>query len=140
MYNLTFGQNGHFNQKNHVFFMPHVFSKSGHPFGQCEHFNQVEPFKKLWFFVMKENGCVVAPMLPLQTRKDISFAWTRTCLQVFEEFKMGWVNAPILIQLILLRIIYVQCWLIAHVNIKSGVVSKKEDKHKWYNIFKQRPM
>jgi hypothetical protein len=36
MYNLTFGQSGHFNKKNqpkkpHVFFMPHAFSQSGHP-------------------------------------------------------------------------------------------------------------
>jgi hypothetical protein len=34
------------NQKNHVSFMPHVFSQSKHPFGQCEHFSQVEPFEK----------------------------------------------------------------------------------------------
>jgi hypothetical protein len=34
------------NQKNHVFFMIHAFSKSEHPFGQCGHFNQVEPFEK----------------------------------------------------------------------------------------------
>jgi hypothetical protein len=34
------------NQNNHVFFMPHVFSQNIHPFGQCEHFNQVEPFEK----------------------------------------------------------------------------------------------
>jgi hypothetical protein len=33
-------------QKNHVSFMPHVFSQNEHPFGQCEHFNQVEPFEK----------------------------------------------------------------------------------------------
>jgi hypothetical protein len=50
MYNLTFGQNGRFNektnQKNHVYFMPHVFSQSEHLFYQCEHFNQVEPFEK----------------------------------------------------------------------------------------------
>jgi hypothetical protein len=51
MYNLTLSQNGHFNQKinqkNYVYFMPHAFSQSEHPFGQCEHFNQVEPFEKL---------------------------------------------------------------------------------------------
>jgi len=81
MYDLTFCQNGHFSQKNHVFFMPRAFSQSEHLFGQCEHFNQVEPFEKLWFLVMKEN--VVTPMLPLQTHKDISFAQTCTCLQVF---------------------------------------------------------
>jgi hypothetical protein len=50
MYELTFGQNGHFskttNQNNHVFFMPHAFSQSEHPFGQYGHFNQVEPFEK----------------------------------------------------------------------------------------------
>jgi len=34
------------NQKNHVFFMPHAFNRSEHPFGQCEHFNQVEFFEK----------------------------------------------------------------------------------------------
>jgi hypothetical protein len=124
MYDLTFGQNGHFSQKNHVFFMPHVFSQSGHPFVQCEHFIQVEPFEKLWFLIMKENGCVVAPMLPLQTHKDISLTWTHTCLQVFEEFKMGWVNAPISVQPILSKVIYVQCWLATHVNIRSIIVSK----------------
>jgi hypothetical protein len=49
MYNLTLSQNGHFskktNLKNHVFFMAHAFSQSGHPFGQCEHFSQVELFE-----------------------------------------------------------------------------------------------
>jgi hypothetical protein len=49
MYELTLGQNGHFskktNQKNHVFFMFHAFNQNEHPFGQCEHFNQVEPLK-----------------------------------------------------------------------------------------------
>jgi hypothetical protein len=83
MYDLTFCQNGHSSQENHVFFMPHAFSQSENPFGQCEHFNQVEPFEKLWFLIVKENGCVVTPMLPLQTNKDISFARTYTCLQVF---------------------------------------------------------
>jgi hypothetical protein len=34
------------NQKNHVSFMFHAFSQNEHPFGQCEHFNQVEPFEK----------------------------------------------------------------------------------------------
>jgi hypothetical protein len=34
------------NQKNHVFFMPHVFSQNEHPFGQCGHFSQVELFEK----------------------------------------------------------------------------------------------
>jgi hypothetical protein len=46
MYDLTFFQNGHFSQKNHVSFMPHAFSQSEYPFGQCEHFSQVEPFNK----------------------------------------------------------------------------------------------
>ncbi len=50
MYDLALGQNGHFsektNQKNHVFFMPNTFNQSEHPFGQSEHFNQVEPFEK----------------------------------------------------------------------------------------------
>jgi hypothetical protein len=35
------------NQENHVFFMPHACSQNGHPFGQCEHFSQIEPFEKL---------------------------------------------------------------------------------------------
>jgi len=34
------------NQKNHVSFMLHAFSQNKHPFDQCEHFNQVEPFEK----------------------------------------------------------------------------------------------
>ncbi len=42
------------NQKTHVFFMTHVFSQSEHPFGQCGHFSQVEPFEKPWFLVMKK--------------------------------------------------------------------------------------
>jgi hypothetical protein len=49
MYDSTLGQNGHFskktNQKNHVSFMPHTLNQSEHPFGQCEHINQVEPLK-----------------------------------------------------------------------------------------------
>jgi hypothetical protein len=51
MYDLTLGQNDHFNkkktkQKNHVSFMSHPFSQSEHPFKQCGHFKQVEPFEK----------------------------------------------------------------------------------------------
>jgi hypothetical protein len=34
------------NQKNHVSFMTHAFNQCEHPFGQCGHFNQVEPFEK----------------------------------------------------------------------------------------------
>jgi hypothetical protein len=34
------------NKKNHVSFMPYAFPQSEHPFGQCEHFSQVEPFEK----------------------------------------------------------------------------------------------
>jgi hypothetical protein len=34
------------NQKNHVSFMLHAFIQNEHPFGQCGHFNQVEPFEK----------------------------------------------------------------------------------------------
>jgi hypothetical protein len=33
-------------KKNHVSFMPQAFSQSEHPFHQCEHFSQVEPFEK----------------------------------------------------------------------------------------------
>jgi hypothetical protein len=40
------------NLKNHVSFMPHAFSQSEHPFGQCGHFSQVESFEKPWFLVM----------------------------------------------------------------------------------------
>jgi hypothetical protein len=40
------------NRKNHVSFMPHVFSQNEHPFGQCEHFNQVQPFEEPWFLVV----------------------------------------------------------------------------------------
>jgi len=29
-----------------VSFMSHAFSQSEHPFEQCGHFNQVEPFEK----------------------------------------------------------------------------------------------
>jgi hypothetical protein len=34
------------NQNNHVSFMSHVFNENIHPFGQCKHFNQVQPFEK----------------------------------------------------------------------------------------------
>jgi hypothetical protein len=34
------------NQKNHVYFMPYAFSQNEHPFGQCGHLRQVEPFEK----------------------------------------------------------------------------------------------
>jgi len=40
------------NQKNHMSFMTHVFSQNEHPFSQCGHFNQVEPFEKRWFFIV----------------------------------------------------------------------------------------
>jgi hypothetical protein len=50
MYDLTLGQYDHFSQKNHVSFMPHVFNQSEHPLNQCEHFTQVEPFEKQWFY------------------------------------------------------------------------------------------
>jgi hypothetical protein len=50
MYDLTFGQNGHFSKqnqpKNHASFMPHAFNQIEHRFGQCGHFNQIEPFEK----------------------------------------------------------------------------------------------
>jgi hypothetical protein len=32
--------------------MPHAFSQNEHPFGQCEHFTQVEPFEKPWFLIV----------------------------------------------------------------------------------------
>jgi hypothetical protein len=32
--------------------MPHAFNQIWHPLGQCEHFSQVEPLEKLWFFVV----------------------------------------------------------------------------------------
>jgi len=32
--------------------MPHVFSESEHPFGQCKHFSQVDSFEMPWFVVM----------------------------------------------------------------------------------------
>jgi hypothetical protein len=35
------------NQNKHVSFMPYAYNQSGHPFGQCKHFSQVEPFEKL---------------------------------------------------------------------------------------------
>jgi hypothetical protein len=40
------------NQKIHVSFMPHAFSQNKHPFDQCGHFNQVEPFEKPRFVVV----------------------------------------------------------------------------------------
>jgi hypothetical protein len=56
MYDLTIGQNRHFNQNNQpkktMSFMPHTFSQSEHPFSQCRHINQVEPFKKSWFLLI----------------------------------------------------------------------------------------
>jgi hypothetical protein len=35
-----------------VSFMPHAFNQKEHPFSQCEHFNQVEPFENPWFLVV----------------------------------------------------------------------------------------
>jgi hypothetical protein len=35
--------------------MPHAISQNEHPFGQCGHFKQVEPFEKPWFLVMKQK-------------------------------------------------------------------------------------
>jgi len=32
--------------KNDVSFIPNAFSQNEHPFDQCGHFNQVEPFQK----------------------------------------------------------------------------------------------
>jgi hypothetical protein len=51
MYNLKFGQNGHFNikktnQKNHVSFIPFAFNQNRQNLGQCGHFNQIECFEK----------------------------------------------------------------------------------------------
>ncbi len=40
------------NQKNNASIMPDAFSQSEHLFGQYGHFNQVEPFEKLWFLVV----------------------------------------------------------------------------------------
>jgi hypothetical protein len=50
--------------------MPHVFSQNIHPFGQCEHFNQVEPFEKPWFIiVMIPNEMVISHKINF-TRDD----------------------------------------------------------------------
>jgi len=46
MYDLTLGQNGQYNQKNHASFMPQAFNQNEHPFGQCLNFSQIEPFEK----------------------------------------------------------------------------------------------
>jgi len=35
-----------------VSFIPNVFSQSEHPFDQCGHFNQVEPFEKSKFLIV----------------------------------------------------------------------------------------
>jgi hypothetical protein len=40
------------NQNKHVFFMLYAYNQIGHPFGQCKHFSQVEPFEKLCYIVM----------------------------------------------------------------------------------------
>jgi hypothetical protein len=32
--------------------MPHGFSQNEHPFGQCGHLSQIEPFEKPWFLVV----------------------------------------------------------------------------------------
>ncbi len=32
--------------------MAHAFSQNEHPFGQCGHFSQIEPFKKPWFLIV----------------------------------------------------------------------------------------
>jgi hypothetical protein len=46
MYDLTFD---HFNKRNQpkepFIFHFHTFSQNEHPFGQCGHFSQVEPFE-----------------------------------------------------------------------------------------------
>jgi hypothetical protein len=39
--------------------MPHAFSQSGHPFGKCKQFSQVEPFEKPWFVVVHKNTHMV---------------------------------------------------------------------------------
>jgi hypothetical protein len=50
MYDLTLGQNGHFNkktnQKNYVSSCPMPLVKINIFFYQCGHFNQIEPFEK----------------------------------------------------------------------------------------------
>jgi hypothetical protein len=33
-------------KKTMFFCMAHAISQSKHPFGQCKHFNQIEPFEK----------------------------------------------------------------------------------------------
>ncbi len=50
MYELTFGQNGHFNKKKPIkkpmcFSCPMFLIKVDIFFSQCEHFGQVEPFE-----------------------------------------------------------------------------------------------
>lgn len=49
MCDLTLDQTDHFSQKNHMSFMPHVFSQNEHPYSQYGHVTQVEPFEKLLF-------------------------------------------------------------------------------------------
>jgi hypothetical protein len=51
MYGLTFGQNGHFSQKNQpkepCVINALYFSQSEHCFCQCKHFTQIESFERL---------------------------------------------------------------------------------------------
>jgi len=54
--------------------MPHTFSQSKHPFNQCRHFNQVEPFKKSWFLILfgfgKKDLFYEIFVVKKETRKD----------------------------------------------------------------------
>jgi hypothetical protein len=47
--------------------MPHAFNQGEHPFGQCRHLTQVEPFEKPWFVIVvmvKKNLIYVSSFFP----------------------------------------------------------------------------
>jgi len=58
MYNLILSQNGHSNKRKQLkkpcVFHGLAFSQSRHPFGQCEHFSQVEFFEKPRFVIVQK--------------------------------------------------------------------------------------
>ncbi len=79
-------------------FMPYAYNQSGHPFGQCKHFSQVEPFEKLWYIVMTYYAITQAIMCWHGNDMLTNHQWTHGNLKIILIFN-SFINLISIIQL-----------------------------------------
>jgi len=136
------------NQINHVSFMPHVFNQSECPFGQCEHFSQVEHFEKPWFLiVLLEALCFNLKSIPLDFKKNLHSIncflfhymftgcskWNHSCLNGFVTLapKMSR-RMDKFTYLHVKPLFFVQMWMkqpLSHIIISASIDLTHQPKH-----------